>query len=213
MNTTTRRSNTKRIALRLIAVMLFALTSASGAYAQLRYGFSFGGSFAKASLSHAPGYTMNNRSGFRGGLMLEYQMPTSGWAFDFAVLYERYNTRLHEAASDKNLCFGRNFIELPLNVKYKFWLSQFNNLFAPMIETGPALMVNLDSDHGTPMFKQKHLQPAWNFGVGFDAANILQLKFGYRLGLGNALHRFEQSPQAKLRTSGFYLSANILFDF
>lgn len=53
----------------------------------------------------------------------------------------------------------------------------------------------------------------WNFAIGLDAANIIQLKAGYRLGLTEALHRFDPEPDAELKLNGFFITANILFDF
>lgn len=201
----------KHLKIALIAASL-ALTTAIPGHSQLRYGVSLGGSFPKSSISGAEGYAPVNRSGFRGGLMLEYQSDKSGLAADFAVMYHRFNTKLRNENSGTETSLGRNFIDLPLNIKYKFWLTSLNNLFAPTLETGPALMVNVDSKHDNP-FKLRRVYPLWNIGVGFDAANILQVKCGYRFGLGNALKHNAMNPDAKLTMSGFYVSANILFDF
>lgn len=201
----------KHLKIASVAAIL-ALTTAIPAHSQLRYGISLGGSFPNSSISGTEGYETVNRSGFRGGLMLEYQSDKSGLAADFAVMYHRFNTKLRNESSGVETSLGRNFIDLPLNIKYKFWLSSLNNLFAPTLETGPALMVNVDSKHDTP-FKLRRVYPLWNIGVGFDAANILQVKCGYRFGLGNALKRNDMSPDAKLSMSGFYVSANLLFDF
>ena len=96
--------------LSVLSALIFACSGISSA--QLRYGFNFGGSFAEARLSDASGFSLDNRSGFRGGLVLEYQLPSSGLAFDGSVLYHRYNTRLIEHSNDARSAFGRNFIEL-----------------------------------------------------------------------------------------------------
>lgn len=194
----------------LIITMIIAGTGISDA--QLRYGFNFGGSFAAARLSDAPGISLGNRSGFRGGLTLEYQLPTSGIAFDGSILYHRYNTRLRDNNSGSLTAFGRNFIDVPFSVKYKFWISAVSNLVAPFIYTGPSLMFNVDSAKDAPL-KQKRFQPGWNVGVGFDAVNFLQLQAGYRFGFGNAIHRFNAFPDAELNTSGWHVSAILLFDF
>ena len=190
----------------LLTTFLFSLT----AEAQLRYGFRFGGSFAKADLSDAPGMSLKNRSGFSGGLMLEWQMEKNGFAPDIAVLYTRYNSRLIDADS-RPYSFGRNFIEVPLHLKYKFFLSKTKNLVAPLVYTGPSLLFRLGHGDATPL-STKAVQPGWDVGIGIDIINFIQLTAGYRFGLGNAVKHCA-IPDATLRTNGWTLSANIIFDF
>lgn len=197
--------------LQLLLLTALLAVIAVPASAQLRYGFRFGGEFASASLKSAPGASLVNRSGFSGGLMLEYQMPRCGFAPDIAVLYTRYNSRLAEGGNAP-ASFGRNFIEVPLHLKYKFWLKAFSDMFAPMIYTGPALSMRVGGDHSSPL-AAKRVQPGWDLGIGFDIANFIQITGGYRFGLGNAVDSWAAHPDATLRTNGWNISANILFDF
>lgn len=193
-----------------IAVLMAVLLSSLSASAQIRYGFRVGGSFSKASISNAPGMSMKNGSGFSGGLLLEYQMESNGFAPDIAVLYTRYSSRLLDEVSGPAK-IGRDFIEVPLHLKYKFYLSSTNNLVAPMVYTGPSLLVRLGKSNPEQM-STKSLQPGWDVGIGFDIINFIQLSAGYRFGLGNAVSRCAV-PGACLHTNGWNVSANIIFDF
>lgn len=196
----------KHTMLLLFAVLLSSFTVS----AQFRYGFRLGGSFAKAALSGAPGMSMKNGSGFSGGILLEYQMERNGFAPDIAVLYTRYSSCLMDEASGL-VKLGRNFIEVPLHIKYKFYLSSTNNLVAPMVYTGPSLLMRLGKD--TPeLMSTKSVQPGWDFGIGIDIINFIQLSVGYRFGLGNAVSH-STIPDAFLRTNGWNVAANIIFDF
>jgi len=192
----------------VIALMAFAAGCVE-CPAQLRYGFNIGGSLANTKLSDAA-FSADNKRGFRGGLTLEYQLPTSGLAFDGSVLYHRYNTKLK--VNDERSDFGRNFIEVPLNVKYKFWMCSIRNLAAPFIYTGPSFMFHVDPKH-SEMASLNRFQPGWNVGVGFDIINFLQIQGGYRFGIGNAIHRSQLSPEASMHLSGWNISATLLFDF
>ncbi len=197
----------------LLKIAVAATVMATGwadSAAQLRYGFNFGGGFADAKLKDAPGLSVDNRSGFRGGLVLEYQLPNSGLAFDGSILYNRYNARLTDGA--ETIDFGRDYIDVPLNVKYKFWISSVSNLAAPFIFTGPSMMFHTGSKSAASI-SMNRFQPGWNVGIGFDIINFLQLQGGYRFGMGNAIHRFTEEPEAKLHTSGWHISAILLFDF
>ena len=189
-----------------MAVLLSSL-SASG---QLRYGIRLGGSFAKASLSDAPGMSIKNGSGFSGGILLEYQMENNGFAPDIALMYTRYSSRLIDEVSGP-VKLGRNFIEIPLHLKYKFYLSASNNLVAPMVYTGPSLLIRLGQ--GNPeLVSTKSVQPGWDLGVGLDIINFIQISAGYRFGLGNAVSQ-SAVPGACLHTDGWNVAANLIFDF
>ncbi|MDE6009711.1 MAG: PorT family protein [Muribaculaceae bacterium] len=190
--------------------LLITLLLSLSAEAQLRYGFRLGGSFAKATLKDAPGMSLKNRSGFSGGMLLEWQMEKNGFAPDIAILYTRYNTQLRNGDGETR-SFGRNFIEVPLHLKYKFYLSKTNNLVAPMLYTGPSLMFRLDHKDAVPL-STKIVQPDWDLGVGIDIINFIQLTAGYRFGLGNAVR--ESYPEGmNLHTNGWNVAANIIFDF
>lgn len=200
--------NRIRRILLLIAVIILTVPFAG---AQLRYGIRLGGSFAKASLKDATTGAIDNGSGFSGGLMLEYQMPGKGFATDVAVLYTRYNIHFLPAGGGKQ-DFGRNFIEIPLHLKYKFWLPAFHNLFGPLIYTGPSLMLRAGSGESQTV-KTDTFQPGWDVGIGLDIVNFIQLTGGYRFGIGNAAKDFKGSPDARLHTDGWNIAANIIFDF
>lgn len=198
----------------LAAVMITSI--ASSVNAQFRYGINAGVSIAKPDLSGTvgTGAVIESGAGFRGGLTLEYQVPTLGLAFDASIDYLRYNLRLaNERGASDYTDIGRNFIEVPLNIKYKFWLGNFHNLVAPMVMTGPSFMFNLDKQPENAPLTQKRFQPGWNVGLGFDIINFIQLNAGYRFAFGNAIKHSDLMGSAKLRNKGWYVSATLLFDF
>ena len=198
----------------LAAVMITSI--ASSVNAQFRYGINAGVSIAKPDLSGTvgTGAVIESGAGFRGGLTLEYQVPTLGLAFDASVDYLRYNLRLaNERGASDYTDIGRNFIEVPLNIKYKFWLGNFHNLVAPMVMTGPSFMFNLDKQPENAPLTQKRFQPGWNVGLGFDIINFIQLNAGYRFAFGNAIKHSDLMGSAKLRNKGWYVSATLLVDF
>lgn len=206
----------KRNILRSLLAAVMITSIASSARAQFRYGINAGVSIAKPDLSGTvgTGAVIESGAGFRGGLTLEYQVPTLGLAFDASVDYLRYNIRLaNERGASDYTDIGRNFIEVPLNIKYKFWLGSLHNLVAPMVMTGPSFMFNLDKQPENAPLTQKRFQPGWNIGLGFDIINFIQLNAGYRFAFGNAIKHSDLMGSAKLRNKGWYVSATLLFDF
>lgn len=194
-----------------IIITLLAIVAALTATAELRYGFRFGGSIADSKLSDAPGFGIKNKSGFSGGLVLEYQNPKCGFAADIAAQYTRYSASLTANDGAKGY-FGRDFIEIPIHLKYKFWLKQSKYLFAPLVYTGPSAMFRLTHGGSRPMATHT-VQPGWDVGIGFDAINFLQITAGYRFALTNAASAFPQAPEGKFRPNGWTVSATLLFDF
>lgn len=204
--------------LRILVALIVLMGCTAEAGAQLRYGLRLGGDFAKATLGGdlGAGAYVDNGSGFSGGLALEYQFRKCGFAPDIAVLYTRYDARLRLSDSGP-LDFGRDFIEIPLRLKWKFLLPPTKDLVAAMIYTGPSLLVRCGHDDGVSLgaadqhrFATKRLQPGWDLGVGFDIINFIQLTAGYRFGLGNAA---SVPHGAELRTDGWQVAATMLFDF
>ena len=198
--------------IRILTLLTLVIVSAAPSIAQLRYGFRFGGSFATPSLRNAKDYKLINRSGFSGGMMLEYTLPETGAAADIAVLFTRYSTRL-EMPGGGRMSFGRNFIEVPLHLKYKFWLPAFSNTVAPVVYTGPSLMIKTDRVKNDSPMTTMRLQPGWDVGVGIDIINFIQVTAGYRFGLGNAVKSFPERSDAVMLTNGWNLSVSLLFDF
>ena len=194
-----------------IILLLVAFTFAFECHSQLRYGFRFGGDFAAARLKNAGDFSLVNRSGFEGGLVLEYQFPKCGFAPEIAVVYARHNTRLRES-DDAPFSFGRNFIDVPLRLKYKFWLRSFHDLIGPMLYAGPVFSFKLDNKNTQPL-DSKTFQPGMDVGVGFDVVNFIQITGGYRFGLTNSVKDFNGYPDACLRANGWTVAATLLFDF
>lgn len=195
----------------IISLAFFLLAISPAANAQLRYGFRFGADIAKARLSKAEGFDMDNSGGFTGGLVFEYQLQSCGLAPELAILYTRYNTRLKEYGK-KSKAFGRDFIEIPVHLKYKFWMKSLNSLLGPMIYTGPSFAFRVNGTSAESL-TSKRFQPGWDIGVGLDVVNFLQISAGYRFGFGNAIDSWGLNPDATLRTNAWDISATLLFDF
>ncbi len=195
----------------LAGVGIMAAVCAEPASARLRYGVRLGGDIAALRLTDADGYGMRNRSGFSGGLVLEYQFEKCGFAPDIAVLYTRRSAMLKMSGGDRS-AFGRDFIEIPLHLKYKFWLKSTSDLVAPLVYAGPSLSIRV-GDHGSGPMTTNILQPGLDVGIGFDVINFVQLTAGYRFGLGNACHNLTGCPGASLLTDSWNVSATILLDF
>lgn len=126
----------------------------------------------------------DNCLGFTGGLMLEWETPVVGLCLDGAVLYARRTVDL--TAGDHY--FRRDYLDVPLNLKFKFVVPSIASKFQPFVFTGPdfAFLVSKNKDDG--MGKRfSSLSTAWNFGAGVELFRHVQLSAAYGMGLNKSV--------------------------
>lgn len=203
-----------KLSLRIAAVATVLAASVMSLSAQPRYGVTVGGNIpVQRSTGVDGGYGIHTGGGFSGGLMFEYQFEKCGLALDASVLYTRASTKLYpefinEPLDKTEYRLGNDFLQIPLHAKYKFWLKSTKDLVGPFVYTGPSMMVRLDKDEkGAP--KSNPLRATWDFGVGIDIINFLQISAGYRLGLSPMLSDYPNH----LHYDGIDIRVSFLFDF
>lgn len=197
----------KRLSILIILILSIGFMS----QAEFRYGIRLGGMFANARVKRTPGISISGKSGFSGGIVFEYQHPNNGFATDIGISYTRYTIKFRDPQMYPEN-FGRNFLEIPLHFKYKFWIPKFYDLIAPMVYTGPSLLIRVGDRHRTQVSTWR-CQPGWDVGIGIDFANFIQLSGGYRFGIGNVVNNFMGCPDASIRSDGWNIAATILFKF
>ncbi len=180
-----------------VVVMLVALVSGFQANARLAFGVKAGLNVNKMHLNHDELFDGSNRAGFTVGVMGEYTLPMIGLGADLSLMYTRMNSEVEAhinagkvgsfATADYNV--GKNFIEIPLNIKYKFSIPAINRIFSPMIYTGPTLALKLDGSDSS--FDTKTCQWGWNVGIGLEFIRHLQISAGYTFGINNVMDDVE----------------------
>ena len=173
----------KKIILALMALVL----SAGVAGAQVRFGIKAGANFNKIHVKET--LDPSGSCGFNAGVMAEFTVPIIGLNFDASLLYSRMNnaisTSYDEATSallDKDMSWGKNFLEVPINIKYKFQIPVISGIVAPYIFTGPSFAFKLDKS-----FMDKTFQSTWNIGIGVELIHHLQVSGSYGFGMNNIL--------------------------
>ena len=135
----------------------------------------------------------DNRVGFTGGLMMEVNIPIVGLGVDASVMYVRRSSEIgYMAENDKGEeIFNTNkinndYIEVPINLKYKFSLPIAGNFVAPYLFTGPSFAFLTSKEAIGDAVKNKKFDLSWNFGAGVQILNKVQLGASYGLGLTKA---------------------------
>lgn len=201
----------------LIAVIVTVLAIAVPASAQIRFGVKLGLNVDKLSFKHLD-KTLDNENGcgFTGGVMTEIAIPLGGLAVDASFMYTHMTGKSYVTTTDgkeEMLQQSKNFLEIPINLKYKFGLPIVNNLLTPYLLTGPTFAFKMGNDNW--FWNTKDVQYSWNFGFGVEVVKHLQIQAQYSLGIGNILKTVKVADHAvtdiKLKNNYWSITAAYLF--
>ncbi len=180
--------------IRLILTAIALLATCVGAYAGniLRFGPKVGVEVNSMRLNSEI-FDSDNRAGFTGGLMLEANVPVIGLSFDLSVMYVHrvnYNSIkvIDYGPNEKDLVTNENYkkrdyIELPLNIKYRFSLPVVGNIVSPYVFTGPSIAFLTSSKAISEAYENKSFDVSWNVGAGVQLFSHLQIGASYGFGI------------------------------
>lgn len=132
-------------------------------------------------------FDSDNRAGFTGGLMCEFTAPLIGVGFDLSAMYVRRNTRFLSEMDNENLSVNRDYIEIPLNLKYKLSIPAIERIIRPFVTTGPSVAFLTSRKAVNSFLKNKSCDVAWDFGFGVELFSKVQVAASYGLGLTKSL--------------------------
>ena len=151
-------------------------------------------------------FSGENNVGYTVGVMADFHIPVIGLGFDASLMYSRMNSK----SDGDNI--GKNFIELPINLKYKFSLPVVGSFLAPYLYTGPSFAFKLDKNT-LEYVKTKTCQVAWNVGLGIELFKHLQVGASYGFGINNIVEKtMLMNPEStKVKNNYWTISAAYLF--
>lgn len=205
--------NLKRITLVIASLLIMA----GSANAKI---FSFGVKaglnvnklhFSKTALHDL--ISKSNSAGWELGGMIEANVPIIGLGFDVSLMYARMNNdtqSVFQNADDSGEKYvfsgknaGKNFLMLPINVKYKLNLPIISKYIVPFIFTGPDFAFKLDKNI-VDNIKTKTCQVAWNLGLGIELVQHLQIAASYGWGINNIADKFDMINAKNLDVKNNY---------
>ena len=183
---------------RITAMLVIAILGFGAAQAQLRFGIKAG---INVNELHFNKDTFNgdNKTGWTAGLMTQFLIPGVGFGFDLSVMYTRLNSNLIEFGNtDLSSTYpnsdmvvleqNKNFIDVPLNLKYRISLPVVGSIISPYIFTGPAFAFKVGKVKETwTNIETKTCQVNWNVGLGLELLKHLQVGASYGFGINNIL--------------------------
>lgn len=197
---------------KIIIVLLAAIFGMGAAQAQFRFGVKAGLNLDSLHLSNlGDNFTDDNSCGYTLGVMTEFQVPIIGIGFDLSAMYTRMNSDINVApAKGEHVAYNKNFLEIPLNLKYKIGLPLISKIITPYVLTGPAFAFKLDKN-SVDALKTKTCQVAWNVGVGVELIQHLQITGSYGFGINNIADHWVNTESAKVKNNYWTVTAAWLF--
>lgn len=202
---------------KFLLIMIVALLGVGACNAQFKFGVKAGLNLNKIDFKTIENnWDASNGLGYTVGLMTEFQVPVIGLCFDASLMYTRMNSETEATQiieTDKTLV-GKNFLEIPINIKYKFTLPVVSNIISPYIFTGPSFAIKLDKN-SLEYLKAKTCQVAWNVGLGIELIKHLQIGASYGFGMNNIISKYDilgiNAEPIKAKNNYWTISAAYLF--
>lgn len=168
--------------LQLLLVALFLTLGANMAKAEFRIGPRVG--IAVNSLKFSSDiWESSNRTGFTGGLQFEFIAPIVNLGFDASVMYVRRDERFIEESTANHFSASKDWIEVPVNLKYKLGLPLIDKVVSPYVFTGPSFAFLTSGRAISNAWHNKKYDVSWNFGLGLQFFKHLQIGASYGVGM------------------------------
>lgn len=179
----------KGLFMAIAAVMMLSVPAA----AQFRIGPRIGTEINSLRFDKSA-FDSDNRAGFTGGLQVEFTAPIINLGFDASVMYVHRvsNPKIANMSGD----FTKDYIEIPVNLKYKLGLPVVGKIISPYIFTGPSFAFLTSKKAINEFVESKTMDVAWNFGLGIQLFSHLQIGASYGLGMTKALKAVGQLDQS-----------------
>lgn len=162
----------------IIAIALLALLPLT-ANAQFRFGIKGGLAVSKLSLKESP-FKSDNRAGFAAGVQVDLSLPL-GFAVDGSIMYSHRNDNF----SFDTQTFRRDYIEVPVHVRYGINLIGINHVIVPYVFTGPNFSF-LCAESKDIKWENRSVFTSWDVGFGMELVKHVQIQASYGIGITDA---------------------------
>lgn len=154
----------------------------------------------------------DNQTGWTAGLMGEFTVPVIGIGADISAMYVRRNTKfLNEQGLSKK--DDRDYIEIPLNIKYKLSLPVVSKFVLPYVAAGPSVSFLTSRRSIENAYKNKSVDWALNFGFGVQLLSKVDINARYGLGLTKAINAFDNTTNAGIEGKNRYWTISAAYFF
>lgn len=185
----------------VIALVAAVFMLAPAAQAQFSFGPRIGVAVNKLRFDSDMLHS-DNRAGFTAGVEAQFMIPGLGLGLDASLMYVRrsadfmseYNKDLPETDDPAyhlqgGLRVSRDYIDIPIYVKWRIGLPVIGKIVSPYLVTGPDFAFLTSRRAITEAWRNKTVDVAWNVGAGLQLFTKLQLTATYGFGITDATKR------------------------
>ncbi len=154
----------------------------------------------------------DNQTGWTVGIMGEFTIPVIGISADLSAMYVRRNSKFLEA-NNLSLSNDRDYIEIPLNIKYKFSFPLVSKFVVPYVGVGPSVSF-LTSKRGiNEAYKNKSVDWALNAGIGAQFFSHVDINARYGFGLTKAVNAVSGNQEGGIEGKNRYWTISLAYLF
>lgn len=172
--------NLRRVLVAIVAMVAVSTTASAQ--------FSFGPRVGVAVNSlkfNTDVFDSSNRTGFTGGVQLEFMIPAINLGFDASLMYVRRTSDVEFVAGQEKV--AKDYFEIPVNLKYKIGLPVVGSVISPYVFTGPSFAFLTSGTAIKEAYEAKKFDVSWNFGFGLQLFRKVQIAASYGLGLSKSI--------------------------
>jgi hypothetical protein len=129
----------------------------------------------------------DNRTGFTAGLEAELMIPVVNLGLDVSAMYVRRDASFLE--NNNISTTQRDYIDVPVNVKWKIGIPAIGSLLTPYIFTGPDFAFLTSKKAINEAWESKSVDVSWNIGAGVQLFSHLQIGASYGIGITKAAEK------------------------
>ena len=184
---------------KILMVVAVATLFATPAMGQFRFGVKAGLAINDMKFD-TDALKADNQKGFTGGIVTEFTMPVIGIGVDASLLYARRSFEAIEEGGTTTTD-NRDYIDIPVNLKWKIGIPGLGKIVTPYITTGPDFSFLLSKKNISNAWKNKTVDVAWPVGAGLQLFDKVQIGATYGWGLSKAASIESNEPNAALYSS------------
>lgn len=194
-----------------LLVAIVAIFSFGYASADFRFGIKAGLNFNNMDIKDVQTSVTDpgNRTGWQAGVMAEFTIPIVNIGADVSLMYARQNLD-KMLVNNETVYNNKDFLDIPVNLKWKIGLPVVGKIISPIIYTGPDFLIALNKNTLKDI-KTKKCQVGWNVGIGLELVRHLQITAGYCFGLNSVAKYVVDTQDLTVKKNYWSVSAAYLF--
>ena len=173
-------------AIMLCAALVAGVQSAS-AGGPFRFGVKAGVNVNEMKFNESA-FDASNRSGFTGGVTLQFVAPILNIGVDASVMYTHRQNRIYftEDGETEGITSNSDYIEIPVNFRWNISVPLISKVVTPYLFTGPDFSFLMSNKNVKNAWNNRTFDLGWNFGLGLRFVDHLEIGASYGLGITNS---------------------------